>query len=139
MIRTLRGVTFCNDSIASSPTRTIAGLRSFREKLILIAGGYDKKIPFDVMGKEVLEHVKILVLTGHTADKIYDAVVKTDGYVEGHPVIIRKDDFKDAVLAASQAAEDGDVVILSPACASFDHFKNFAQRGKYFKEIVNSL
>ena len=139
LVRTLNGVRYYNDSIASSPTRTIAGLRSFREKLILIAGGYDKKIPFDVMGKEVLEHVKILVLTGHTADKIYDAVVKTDGYVEGHPVIIRKDDFKDAVLAASQAAEDGDVVILSPACASFDHFKNFAQRGKYFKEIVNGL
>ena len=91
------------------------------------------------MGKEVLEHVKILVLTGHTADKIYDAVVNTEGYRTGHPEIIRKDDFKEAVLAASDAAEEGDVVILSPACASFDHFKNFAQRGRYFKDIVNQL
>jgi len=139
LVRTLNGVRYYNDSIASSPTRTIAGLRSFQEKVILIAGGYDKKIPFDVMGKEVLEHVKTLVLTGHTADKIYDAVVQTEGYAEGHPRILREDDFKAAVLAASQSAEEGDVVILSPACASFDHFKNFAQRGKYFKEIVNGL
>ena len=139
LVRTLNGVRYYNDSIASSPTRTIAGLRSFKEKVILIAGGYDKKIPFDVMGKEVLEHVKVLVLTGHTADKIYDAVVNTEGYVEGHPAILREDDFKDAVLAASKAAGEGDVVILSPACASFDHFKNFAQRGRYFKEIVNEL
>ena len=138
-MRTLNGVLYYNDSIASSPTRTIAGLRSFKQKVILIAGGYDKKIPFDVMGKEVLEHVKTLVLTGHTADKIYDAVVNTDGYSEGHPEILREDDFKDAVLAAYHAAKEGDVVILSPACASFDHFRNFAQRGKYFKEIVNSL
>ena len=139
LVRTLNGVRYYNDSIASSPTRTIAGLRSFKEKVILIAGGYDKKIPFDVMGKEVLEHVKLLVLTGHTADKICEAVVNTEGYAEGRPVIIREDDFKTAVLAASRAAKEGDVVILSPACASFDHFKNFAQRGKYFKEIVNDL
>lgn len=139
LVRTINGVRYYNDSIASSPTRTIAGLRSFNQKLILIAGGYDKKIPFDVMGQEILEHVKILVLTGHTADKIYDAVVSTEGYTEGNPVILREDDFKQAVLAASHAAEEGDVVILSPACASFDHFKNFAQRGRFFKEIVNSL
>ena len=139
LVRTLRGVRYYNDSIASSPTRTIAGLRSFSQKVILIAGGYDKKIPFDVLGTEVLEHVKTLVLTGHTADKIYQAVVQTEGYQEGHPAIIRKDDFKEAVLAAHQAAEEGDVVILSPACASFDHFKNFAQRGRIFKEIVNDL
>ena len=139
LVRTLNGVRYYNDSIASSPTRTIAGLRSFKEKVILIAGGYDKKIPFDVMGREVLDHVKILVLTGHTADKICQAVVNTEGYEEGHPVILREDDFRDAVMAASRAAGEGDVVILSPACASFDHFKNFAQRGRYFKEIVNSL
>lgn len=139
LVRTLNGVRYYNDSIASSPTRTIAGLRSFQQKVILIAGGYDKKIPFDVLGTEVLKHVKTLVLTGHTADKIYDAVVNTEGYQEGHPAILREDDFKDAVLAASRAAAEGDVVILSPACASFDHFKNFAQRGTYFKELVNAL
>ncbi|MCF0123544.1 MAG: UDP-N-acetylmuramoyl-L-alanine--D-glutamate ligase [Ruminiclostridium sp.] len=139
LVRTLRGVRYYNDSIASSPTRTIAGLRSFKQKVILVAGGYDKKIPFDILGAEVQDRVKTLVLTGHTAQKIYDAVVTCEGYMEGHPAIIREDDFKSAVLAAHQVAEDGDVVILSPACASFDHFKNFAQRGQIFKQIVNEL
>ena len=139
LVRTLRGVRYYNDSIASSPTRTIAGLRSFKQKVILIAGGYDKKIPFDILGKEVQDRVKTLVLTGHTADKIYQAVVACEGYREGYPNIIREDDFKHAVLAAHAAAEEGDVVILSPACASFDHFKNFAQRGQIFKQIVNEL
>ena len=139
LVRTLNGVRYYNDSIASSPTRTIAGLRAFKQKVILIAGGYDKKIPLDILGKEVQDRVKTLVLTGHTAEKIYQAVITSEGYLEGHPNIIHEDDFKNAVLAAHKAAEEGDVVILSPACASFDHFKNFAQRGKVFKEIVNDL
>ena len=139
LVRTYHGVRYYNDSIASSPTRTIAGLRSFPQKVILIAGGYDKKIPFDVLGKEVQDHVKTLVLTGHTAEKIRQAVVQAEGYQEGHPTILMEDDFKQAVLAASQTAQEGDVVILSPACASFDHFKNFAQRGQTFKDIVNAL
>lgn len=139
LVRTLNGVRYYNDSIASSPTRTIAGLRAFKQKVILIAGGYDKKIPFDILGREVQDRVKTLVLTGHTAEKIYQAVITSEGYQQGQPNIIREDDFKNAVLAAHEAAEKGDVVILSPACASFDHFKNFAQRGKVFKEIVNDL
>ena len=139
LVRTLRGVRYYNDSIASSPTRTIAGLRSFPQKVILIAGGYDKKIPFDILGKEVQSRVKTLVLTGHTADQIQQAVIQAEGYQPGYPTVLREDDFRNAVLAACRAAEDGDVVILSPACASFDHFKNFAQRGQFFKEIVNSL
>ena len=85
------------------------------------------------------DRVKTLVLTGHTADKIYQAVVDCEGYQEGKPAIIREDDFKAAVHAAYGAAEEGDIVILSPACASFDHFKNFAQRGQIFKAIVNEL
>ena len=139
LVRTLNGVRYYNDSIASSPTRTIAGLHSFHQKVILIAGGYDKKIPFEVLGKEVQDHVKTLVLTGHTAEKIQKAVVESEGYQAGHPAILMEPDFKQAVLKASQAAEEGDVVILSPACASFDHFKNFAQRGQTFKAIVNEL
>ena len=139
LVRTLNGVRYYNDSIASSPTRTIAGLRSFKEKVILIAGGYDKKIPFEDLGPEVKEHVKVLVLTGHTAEKIRKAVVSYEGYEEGHPMIVMEEDFKEAVLTASRMAEEGDVVILSPACASFDHFKNFAQRGQTFKAIVNEL
>ena len=139
LVRTLNGVKYYNDSIASSPTRTIAGLRSFHQKVILIAGGYDKKIPFEVLGTEVVERVKTLVLTGHTAEKIYQAVVNAPGYQEGHPEILMEEDFTKAVLAASSAAQEGDIVILSPACASFDHFKNFAQRGQTFKAIVNGL
>ena len=139
LVRTLNGVRYYNDSIASSPTRTIAGLRSFREKVILIAGGYDKKIPFDVLGPEITEHVKVLVLTGATASKIRAAVENTPGYDGTNPEIMEIDDFKQAVLAASRAARPGDVVILSPACASFDKFKNFMVRGEAFKKTIYGL
>ncbi len=135
LVRELRGVRYYNDSIASSPSRTIAGLRSFKEKVILIAGGKDKGVPFDELGKEICEHVKALILTGLTSKKIKDAVLKNGGQMP----IIEKDSFKEAVLAAAQTATDGDVVILSPACTSFDKFSNFEERGNYFKEIVNNL
>ena len=108
-------------------------------EVILIAGGYDKKIPFDVLGQAVQDHVKTLILTGHTADKIRQAVLSSQGYQKGQPTIVMEEDFSQAVLTASRMAEDGDVVLLSPACASFDHFKNFAQRGQTFKAIVNGL
>ena len=138
LVRTLDGVRYYNDSIASSPSRTIAGLRSFREKVILIAGGYDKHIPFDALGPEVVEHVKYLVLTGDTADKIAEAVRTCPDY-HGTPLISKYEDFDAAVMAAHSMAQPGDVVLLSPACASFDHFKNFAQRGEAFKKIIYEL
>ena len=138
LVRTLDGVRYYNDSIASSPSRTIAGLRSFREKVILIAGGYDKHIPFDALGPEVVEHVKYLVLTGDTADKIAEAVRTCPDY-HGTPPISKYEDFDAAVMAAHSMAQPGDVVLLSPACASFDHFKNFAQRGEAFKKIIYEL
>ena len=138
LVRTLDGVRYYNDSIASSPSRTIAGLRSFREKVILIAGGYDKHIPFDVLGPEVVEHVKFLILTGDTADKIAEAVRSCPAY-HGAPPISKYEDFEAAVMAAHSMAQPGDVVLLSPACASFDHFKNFAQRGEAFKKIIYEL
>lgn len=139
LVRTLNGVRYYNDSIASSPTRTIAGLRSFSEKVILIAGGYDKKIPFDELGVEIKKHVKLLVLTGTTAPKIRAAVEAVPGYTGANPKILEFDDFRQAVLAAHAAAQPGDVVILSPACASFDRFKNFMLRGETFKKIINEL
>lgn len=139
LVRTLNGVRYYNDSIASSPTRTIAGLRSFKEKVILIAGGYDKKIPFDELGPEIIEHVKALVLTGDTAPKIRAAVEAVPGYSGSDPEIMEFGDFKRAVLAAHELAEPGDVVILSPACASFDKFKNFMLRGEAFKKIIYEL
>ena len=133
------GVRYYNDSIASSPSRTIAGLRSFSQKLILIAGGYDKHIPYDVLGPEITAHVKHLVLTGATAGKIRAAVEAAPDYAPGFPVIEEYEDFAQAVRAASDAAEPGDVVILSPASASFDKFKNFMERGEIFKRLVAAL
>ncbi len=139
-VRTLKGVRYYNDSIATSPTRTIAGLRAFApKKVIMIAGGYDKHIPFDVLGPEIVEHVKVLVLCGATAEKIRAAVVAADGYQEGVPVILETNDFRKAVELASGAASEGDVVTLSPACAAFDLFRNFMERGNTFKTIVHEL
>lgn len=137
LVRTYHGVRFYNDSIASSPSRTIAGLRSFKEKVILIAGGYDKHIPFDVLGPEVVERVKLLVLCGATAGKIRAAVEQAPGYRPGRPEIVEVMPFEKAVLYARDKAQSGDIVTLSPACAAFDQFKNFAERGKTFKAIVN--
>lgn len=139
LVRTLWGVRYYNDSIASSPSRTIAGLRSFSQKVILIAGGYDKHIPFDVLGPEVVEHVKLLILCGDTADKIRAAVVGAPEYREGSPEIITQEDFRQAVMTASARASEGDIVTLSPACAAFDRFRNFVERGETYKAIVNGL
>lgn len=139
LVRTLNGVRYYNDSIASSPTRTMAGLKCFAEKVILIAGGYDKHIPFDDLGPLVTEHVKLLILTGDTSPKIRAAVESAPDYAEGQLPIQEYHDFRDAVLAAHKAARPGDVVILSPACASFDKFKNFMERGDAFKKIVREL
>jgi UDP-N-acetylmuramoylalanine--D-glutamate ligase len=139
LVREKDGVKFYNDSIASSPSRTIAGLRSFDQKVILIAGGYDKHIPYDVLGPEIVEHVKTLVLTGATAPKIKAAVEASDSFQLGHPAILEEDDFAQAVSKAAAVAQRGDIVILSPASASFDHFRNFMERGDTFKELVRAL
>ena len=138
LVRTLRGTRYYNDSIGTSPSRTIAGLRSFSEKVILIAGGYDKHIPFDVLGPEIVDHVKLLILCGATADKIRACVENAPNY-HGQPEMVDISGFKAAVETASQRASDGDVVLLSPACAAFDQFKNFMERGKVFKQIVSEL
>lgn len=138
-IRELDGVRYYNDSIATTPTRTMAGLSAFDKKVILIAGGYDKKIPFDVMGPMVVEKVKTLILLGVTAPKIEASVKKAQGYSENNPKIIHVDSLKQAVDAARKEAKSGDIVTLSPACASFDMFKDFETRGEVFKEMVNAL
>ena len=135
LVRVKDGVRFYNDSIASSPSRTIAGLHSFPEKVILIAGGYDKNIPYDDLGPEVCAHVKKLFLGGATGPKIRRAV---EG-LPGCPEIIDCGDFTSAVHAAAAAAQSGDVVLMSPASAAFDQFKNFMVRGNYFKKLVMEL
>ncbi len=136
LVRIKDGVRFYNDSIASSPTRTIAGLRSFPEKVLLIAGGYDKNIPYDVLGPEICQHVKKLYLNGATAPLIRQAVECCPGE---KPEMVDCGDFDAAVLAAARDAVSGDVVLMSPASAAFDQFRNFMVRGNRFKELVKEL
>lgn len=138
-VRTLDGVTYYNDSIASSPTRTIAGLRSFNQKIILIAGGYDKKIPYEPLAPEILAHVKTLVLMGATGPRIEAAVRACPGFGESALTILHADSMQHAVELARGAAKPGDVVSLSPASASFDLYPNFEVRGRDYKNIVNNL
>ena len=139
LVRELHGVKYYNDSIASSPSRTMAGLRSFSQKVILIAGGYDKHIPYDVLGPDLVAHVKAMVLTGATAPKIQAAAEQAPGYDAQALPIYTIDDFADAVYKAVELAQPGDVVILSPASASFDKFKNFMIRGDTFKDLIRAL
>ena len=139
LVRIRDGVRFYNDSIASSPSRTIAGLRSFPEKVLLIAGGYDKHIPYDVLGPEICSHVKKLYLGGATGQKIRAAVENCPEYKPGAPEIVDCGDFASAVKAAAASAVSGDVVLMSPASAAFDQFKNFMVRGEFFKKMVMEL
>ncbi len=136
LVRIKDGVRYYNDSIASSPTRTMAGLRSFPEKVLLIAGGYDKHIPYDVLGPEICRHVKKLYLNGATAGLIRQAVEACEG---DKPEMVDCRDFDTAVLTAAREAEAGDVVLMSPASAAFDQFKNFMVRGNRFKTLVKEL
>lgn len=135
LVRVKDGVSYYNDSIASSPSRTIAGLNCFEKQVILIAGGYDKHISYDVLGPAIAQHVKLLVCTGGTGAKIAAAARAAAGC----PEILEIPDFYDAVHAAADRAKSGDVVLLSPASAAFDRFKNFMERGKEFKKTVMEL
>jgi len=136
LVRELDGVKYYNSSIDTSPTRTEAALRSFKEKLIVIVGGYDKHIPLEPLVPLLTEKAKFVSATGATGEKIMKLLLDS-----GYPCdkIVYTKDFDGAFRAAVNAAEKGDTVILSPACASFDAFKNFETRGNYFKELVNAL
>ena len=138
LVRIKDGVKYYNDSIASSPSRTIAGLRSFREKVLLIAGGYDKHIPYDVLGPEICAHVKHVFLCGATAPQIRTAVENCADF-HGQVELTDCGNFENAVRTAAAAAQEGDIVLMSPASASFDEFKNFMVRGEFFKKIVKEL
>ncbi len=139
LVRELDGVKYYNDSIGTSPSRTTACLESFNQKIILIAGGYDKGVPFTQLGVEIVGHVKALFLTGNTAGAIREAVQQAPGYAESGMILAETEDLAAAVAAAHKAAKPGDVVVLSPACAAFDHFKNFMERGQVFKKLVQEL
>ena len=139
LVRELNGVKYYNDSIGTSPTRTMACLDSFDQKLILIAGGYDKGVPFTQLGVEMVKKVKTLILCGATAPAIRNAVEEAEGYGESGLHLMETETLAAAVAAAQAAALPGDVVVLSPACAAFDQFKNFMERGQVFKQLVNAL
>lgn len=139
LVREYKGVKYYNDSIASSPSRTIAGLRSFRQKVILIAGGYDKHIPYDDMGPDLVEHVKLMVLTGPTAPKLRAAAEQAPGFDPNALRIFDAESFEDAIALAVKLAQPGDIVTMSPASASFDRFRNFMERGNTFKRLINAL
>ena len=140
LVRELDGVRWYNDAIGTSPTRTVKGTLSlYDRKIILIAGGYDKKIPYDEMGEVVPKTVKLLILMGATADKIEEATRKASTYSEGNPEIIRVNSMEEAVKIARERAESGDIVSMSPASASFDMYKNFAEKGLHYKRLVMEL
>lgn len=140
LVRVLDGVRYYNDSIASSPTRTASGMLSlFDDKLILICGGYDKKIPYEPLGPVICSKVKTLILLGATGPKIESAVVSCGEYTEGNPVILKAQSMEEAVKIARDNACEGDIVALSPASASFDMYRDFEQRGEHFMAIVNEL
>ncbi len=138
-VREIEGVRWYNDSIATTPSRTAAGLRAFSQPVIVIAGGYDKKIPFAPLAPELIRYAKLVVLLGDTAPAIRDAVTSCTGYREGAPELIVVSSLEEAVRTAHQKAANGDIVTLSPACASFDMFKDYKTRGERFKELVSAL
>lgn len=139
LVRDIDGVKYYNDSIASSPTRTLAGLHAFDKKVILIAGGYDKNLEFEPLAEEGHKYIKELILMGATKEKI-KKVFKDLEEEKGIKVSIKEaKDLEEAVKIAKEVAKEGDIVTLSPACASFDMFPNFAVRGNKFKEIVQNI
>ena len=138
-IRELDGVKWYNDSIGTSPTGTIAGLNSFSEDIILIAGGYDKHLDYEPIAKPIVDNVKGLILIGQTSEKIYEAVTKELEKENKELDIYQCNEFPQIVEVARKIAKTGQVVLFSPASASFDLFENFAQRGNKFKELVNDL
>ena len=138
-VRERKGVKWYNDSIATSPTRVLAGLNSFQTKLTVIMGGYDKKIPFEPMAETVCDKVKTVILMGVTAPKIEADIRGAKNYQEGHPQLLHVETMEEAVQTADQITKPGDIVTLSPACASFDKYPNFEERGLHYKRLVKEL
>lgn len=134
----INGVSWYNDSIATSPTRAMAGLASFNQKIVLIAGGYDKNLSYEPLAEPLTRKVKLLILMGATAGKIQAALRAHPGFEEGKPAILYARDMAEAVGLAHRHSTDGDIVSLSPASASFDSYPNFEMRGRHYKELVTS-
>ena len=137
-VREIDGVKYYNDSIGTSPASTIAGLNAFDENIILLAGGSDKGLDYKEIGEVIAKKVGTLILTGPTAQKIEEAT-KQALSEEKSIEIIHTNNLEESVKVAKEKAKEGDIVLLSPASASFDAFKNFEERGNYFKTLVNNL
>ena len=138
-IREINDVKWYNDSASSSPTRTLSGINAFKENIILIAGGYDKNLDYEPLAKPILDKVSTLILIGQTAEKIFD-VVKNEAEKQDKKIdIYMCDSLEQTIDIAKKVAKKGDVVLFSPASASFDMFKNFADRGEKFKNLVNNI
>lgn len=138
-VREINDVKWYNDSVSSSPTRTIAGLNSFDEEIVLIAGGYDKNLDYTPIAKPIVDKVKTLILIGQTSDKIFDAVKEELEKENKELNIYMCNSLKETVELARKSAKPGQIVLFSPASASFDMFKNFADRGEQFKKLVNEI
>ena len=138
-VREIDGVKWYNDSASSTPSRTIAGINAFDEKIVLLAGGYDKNIPYDSLAKPILDKVRVLILFGNTKDKIYNAVMKESKLQNKEIEIYEEKTLEDVIFKAKEVAKEGEVVLFSPASASFDMFKNAYQRGDIFRDLVNKL
>lgn len=139
-VRELNGVKYYNDSIGTSPASTIAGLNAFDENIILLAGGSDKGLDYTEIGETIAKKVRVLLLTGPTAEKIENATkLAMSKSVKETVEIIHCKDLQEAVSMANEKAKSGEIVLMSPASASFDAFKNFIERGIKFKEFVNNL
>lgn len=136
-VRELNGVKWYNDSIGTSPASTIAGLNSFDENIILLAGGSDKGLDYKEVGETIAKKVRVLILTGPTSEKIETAVKQA--LEEKSIEIYYTTNMKESVNLAKEIAKNGEIVLLSPASASFDLYKNFEDRGKQFKECVKAL
>lgn len=138
-VKEINGVKWYNDSIGTSPTRTIAGLKSFNEKIVLIAGGYDKHLDYTPIAKPILDNVSVLILIGQTSKKIKESVENEMKLEQKRIEIYECGTLQETVNTAKKVAKKGEVVLFSPASASFDMYKNFEERGDKFKSIVNSL
>lgn len=138
-VRMHRGVKYYNSSIDSSPVRTAAALSALKEKPIVICGGASKGITFELLADALCERAKAVILTGQTADEIEKTLNNCEKLAKSELKIIKQQGFENAVLRAREEAKEGDTVLLSPACTSFDAFKNFNERGRAFKSIVNSF
>ena len=138
-VREFKGVKYYNDSIATSPSRVVSGLKAFNQKIIMICGGSDKGNDMNQMVPLILEKVKLLVLNGATADKIYEAVTSNENYAASGLKIKKTDTMQNALEIAKNSSEAGDIVSLCPACPAFDQFKTFEYRGRAFKQLVNDF